>query len=358
MSTPSHRSGERHQGARTERRAPVSEARITQSLLDHVADIATACQAAAVFIYADALGGRRCDLRSRFAGKVFYVTARPEDQEAEAFGGGRVLRVPDVPLTRATQVKMAAFLALSRGLVEPGDTVVFLSGASAEGPLDTLMVLQLGREFEMLSATADGERDADLPQIRPEVVERVVDIASELGSEGREGKPVGTMFVIGPPEQIMPLTRQLVLNPFRGYPESARNILDPALTETVKELASIDGAFIIRGDGVIESCGTYLKVASQEEYELPQGLGARHHAAAAITAVTDSIAVTVSESTGTVSIFRAGRLVTEIERPRASVRLHGLARGVPEGRRRGGARSVAPAAPRTKSNLSDEDTIP
>jgi DNA integrity scanning protein DisA with diadenylate cyclase activity len=112
------------------------------------------------------------------------------------------------------------------------------------------------------------------------------------------------------------MSRQLILNPFQGYEEANRNILDPSLKETVKELSTIDGAFILRGDGVIESCGAFLKTTGQKESELPQGLGARHHAAAGITAVTDSIAVTVSESTGTVTVFRGGGLITEIEKPR------------------------------------------
>jgi DNA integrity scanning protein DisA with diadenylate cyclase activity len=160
------------------------------------------------------------------------------------------------------------------------------------------------------------EADALPPEIRPEVVERIVDIASELDYEGREGKPVGAMFVIGDSHSVTSLSRQLILNPFRGYEEHERNVLDRQLEETVKELCTLDGAFIIRGDGVIEACGAFVKTASQDTYELPQGLGARHHAAAAITAVTESLAVTVSESTGTVSIFRSGSIVTEIEKLR------------------------------------------
>jgi len=152
--------------------------------------------------------------------------------------------------------------------------------------------------------------------ILPEIVERVIDLASELGKEGREGKPVGALFVVGDADRVLPLTRQMILNPFRGYPEEQRNILDESLEQTVKELSGLDGAFIIRGDGLIETCGAYLKTAGQGEFDLPRGLGARHHAAAGITSVTDSIAVTVSESTGTVTIFRAGRIITEIEKPR------------------------------------------
>jgi len=325
---------------------PVSAPRITRSLLKHVSDIAESCRASAVFVYADALQGGSAEFAGDFQGRVYCVTSRPDDQGVQAPAHSRVLRVPNVPLTRAAQVKMAAFLALSRGLVRQGDTVVFLSGASGSGTLDTLMVLQLGREFEMFASVGEGDEEPAPPRIRPEVIERVVDIASELSSEGREGKPVGTAFVIGDPGRIMPLTRQLILNPFRGYPEESRNILDPTLGETVKELAGIDGAFIVRGDGIIESCGTYLKTASQEEYELPQGLGARHHSAAAITSVTPSIAVTVSESTGTVAIFRGGRMVTEIEKPRASVRTQAVHRGRPARRRastRGGRKRSRPA---------------
>jgi DNA integrity scanning protein DisA with diadenylate cyclase activity len=99
------------------------------------------------------------------------------------------------------------------------------------------------------------------------------------------------------------MSRQLILNPFRGHPEEERNIMDRGLEETIKELATIDGAFVVRGDGVVESCGVLLKTAGQEEFQLPQGLGARHHAAAGITSVTRATAVTVSESTGNVMAY-------------------------------------------------------
>jgi diadenylate cyclase len=69
---------------------------------------------------------------------------------------------------------------------------------------------------------------------------------------------------------------------------------------------------------VIETCGTYIRTTGQPEYELPRGLGARHHAAAAITAVTGAISVTVSESTGSITIFRNGRIITEIQKPRST----------------------------------------
>jgi DNA integrity scanning protein DisA with diadenylate cyclase activity len=226
------------------------------------------------------------------------------------------LRVPDVPLTRIGQVRIAVFLALSKGWIKRGDRIVFLSGLATTKALDTLIVTEVGCEYEILASSNDLKET--LPDIMPEVIERVVDIASELGSEGREGRPVGAMFVVGDADHVISMTRQLILNPFKGYDPHERNVLDYSLEETVKELATIDGAFVIHGDGVIGTCGAYIWAATQERAELPRGLGARHHAAATITAVTNSIAITVSESTGSVTIFQAGRIITEIQKPRST----------------------------------------
>ncbi len=300
---------------RPEREA-ISARAITSSLLRHVPGIVESCGATALFIYIDAMDDEIPDLDLPVKAKIFCVTRSPaKDREAQ-LGGVQCLRVPNVPLTRIGQVKIAVFLALSRGLIKHGDRVVFLSGLAAAKTLDTIIVTEVGHEYEVFAAGAEFAPGST--RILPEVIERVVDIASELGSEGREGRAVGAMFVVGDTERVLPLTRQLVLNPFKGYPPDERNILDSSLEETVKELATLDGAFVIHGEGMMETCGAYIRTASPEEFELPRGLGARHHAAAAITAVTDSIAVTVSESTGSITIFRRGRIITEIQKPRST----------------------------------------
>ena len=46
---------------------------------------------------------------------------------------------------------------------------------------------------------------------------------------------------------------------------------------------------------------------------LPSGLGSRHAAAAGITAYTKAIAITVSESDGTVRVWRAGKEFASFE---------------------------------------------
>jgi DNA integrity scanning protein DisA with diadenylate cyclase activity len=104
----------------------------------------------------------------------------------------------------------------------------------------------------------------------------------------------------------------MVMNPFRGYPEEERNILDPTLGETVKEFAGIDGAFVVRGDGVVVSAGTYLKVT--QDVSLPGGYGSRHRVACSITSTTDAVAVSLSQSTGEVTVFKNGAVVLNIPR--------------------------------------------
>ncbi len=300
---------------------------ITSALLQHVPGIVESCGATALFIYVDAMDEDALDFDLAVKAKVFCVTKGDLQEKEVRLGALQCLRIPNVPLTRIGQVKIAVFLALSRGLIRQGDRVVLVSGLEAAKTLDTIIVTEVGREYEIFTSGADLITASS--KILPEVVERVVDIASELGSEGREGRAVGAMFVVGDTDRVLPLTRQLLLNPFKGYPPQERNILDYSLEETVKELATLDGAFIVQGDGVVETCGTYIRTTSQPDYELPQGLGARHHAAAAITAVTDAIAVTVSESTGSITIFRGGRIITEIQKPRSTSEKTGLLRSAP-----------------------------
>jgi hypothetical protein len=59
--------------------------------------------------------------------------------------------------------------------------------------------------------------------------------------------------------------------------------------EILKEISALDGAFVMREDGIIEAAGKELE-ATGPCGVLPQGLGSRH-LAAGITAVTKAVAV-------------------------------------------------------------------
>ena len=223
----------------------------------------------------------------------------------------KVLRIPDVPLGRINQMKMAILQAISKGFVKKGDKWICLSGIPQTKVLDSLFILEFGKEFEIISSS-------DLPVIseivRPEVFETVLSLALGISIEGKEGrKPLGTIFVLGRHEDVLKYSHPMVINPFQGYPEEERNILDPRLKETVKEFSSIDGAFIFREDGVILAAGRHLD-ASGENIEIPLGLGSRHRAAAGITSLTDALAIVISEETGGVRIFHHGKIFMEIEK--------------------------------------------
>ncbi len=247
--------------------------------------------------------------------KMILVTHR-EDSEKELepikVDVLAVLRLPPVNLTRLGRMKLAVIMAVTEGFIKNTDRIVCLTGMPRRGFLDTLMVLDLNNENEVFSTR--GISRGLLKKIRPPVLETVLGIALELASEGREGKAIGTTFVIGGYDKVMKLSRPLIMNPFKGYPEEARNILDPALHETIKEFSLLDGAFVIREDGVVMGAGVHLDAALEGGGLLP-GLGSRHMAAAGITDVTDAVAITISGSTGIVRVFRKGKVVLEIEKP-------------------------------------------
>jgi diadenylate cyclase len=245
--------------------------------------------------------------------RIILVSRRPGFcAPAEGNDLCTVVRLPDIAMTRAGQVKVAILVATAERLIRAGDRVLCLTGVDRSETIDTIMVLDMGTEIELFSALAADPLPADVTST---VFERVLTLAGELGVQGREGRPVGTLFVIGDCDEVLSQSHQLVINPFHGYPESERNILDHRLEETIKEFSAIDGAFVVRGDGVVVAAGRYLAPRSKLEERLPQGLGTRHEAAASITAITKAIALCISQSTGSVSIFKDGRLITDIQKP-------------------------------------------
>lgn len=221
-----------------------------------------------------------------------------------------VLPVRSFSNHRMSQMRSAVLVGLTRGIFKPDEQICCVGGIPQSNSFDTILVLDVAREFRTLIT----EQSYNLPQgIRPEVMERILAIATELGVEGREGKPVGSLFIVGDHQKVLEYSKPLVLNPFFGYKEEDRNVLNPFMDETVKEFSTIDGAFIIRGNGVIETAGSLVRAPHYPD-RLPGGLGARHAAAAAITMSTKSIAVVVSSSNGQVSLFSRGDMIPLLDK--------------------------------------------
>ncbi len=151
----------------------------------------------------------------------------------------------------------------------------------------------------------------------PAVVHSVLSLALEIAHDGREGRSVGTAFIIGDIDELKRWSHQGVLNPYEGHPKEVRDVTLRENWESVKEFAQLDGVFIIDPHGVVAAAGRYLD-ADSRDVNLQSGLGGRHLAAAAITKVTPSVGIVVSESGGIIRIFVSGKVVAHI---RTDVRL-------------------------------------
>ncbi len=242
--------------------------------------------------------------------KTILVTRNVIDAGDDQNEFAETVQVRSFSNRRLAQLRSAVLVALTRGVISFNDRICCIGGITGSNQFDTVVVVDVEREFQTLLT---GHADLLPPDVKPEVLERVIGVATELSVEGREGRPVGCLFVVGDTPRVERLIKPLVLNPFFGYKEEDRNILNPFMDETVKEFSSIDGAFIIRGDGVLLSAGSLVQ-ATDVEHTLPSGLGSRHAAAAAISVATDCISIVVSSSSGQVTLFRRGEMLSLTDR--------------------------------------------
>jgi len=141
-------------------------------------------------------------------------------------------------------------------------------------------------------------------------LEPTIELAVEIAREGREGRRIGTLFTFGDADGVLARSRPLILDPLAGHSEQSREIRDPNLRGTIKELAQLDGAFVISDRGIVVAACRYLD-AMASDVVLPYGMASRHLAGASISQVTDAVAIVVSEST-MVRVFDDGKLVAEI----------------------------------------------
>lgn len=152
-----------------------------------------------------------------------------------------------------------------------------------------------------------------------EVMYAVLSLAMEIAIEGREGRPIGTAFIIGDGDAIFRRSHQAILNPYEGQPATVTDVKNRETWESVKEFAQLDGMFVVSREGNILAAGRYLDMAARK-VNLPGGLGGRHRATAAITQDIPVVGVTVSESGGVVRVFRDGACKLSI---RTDVRVNG-----------------------------------
>ena len=90
-------------------------------------------------------------------------------------------------------------------------------------------------------------------EYNPEVLESLIGLAVEVAREGREGRRVGTLFTLGDENAVLAKSRPLILDPLFGHPATSRHITDLNLRGTIKELAQLDGGFVVSRDGIVLS---------------------------------------------------------------------------------------------------------
>jgi diadenylate cyclase len=242
---------------------------------------------------------------------VQAVTSEAQRQLIQAMGI-ETIAMPTYDIARPERFKIALVGGIAKGMFKDGEVVLGAIGRNLTSYPDTLMVVTIGGDDSDSVDTGFGVIGTD--RIPSMILESVIDLAVDIARDGWEGHPIGTLLVLGDTSVVMEKSRQLTLNPFQGYSESEKNILNPAVRDAIKNFAVLDGAFVIREDGVVLAAGRYLKFTEDEgkEVSLPLGLGSRHMAAAGISQNTAAIAVVVSETTGIARVFQGGRCVLEL----------------------------------------------
>jgi len=235
------------------------------------------------------------------------------DDEADLVGTTEHGFTP-VPLDAAglpvhERITQALLDCVANETIAPEARIVVVYSGFEAGVIDSLSMLRLQEHLGQLTSRDLRSLESKVPL---ETLKLVVDLAVEIGREGREGKPVGTLFVVGDSRKVMQSSHSAGFDPVRGYSRAERRLADPRVREGIKEIAQLDGAFVVNADGTVEGAARYID-ASAESVSVAKGLGARHWAAAAITRRIKCVAVAVSETSGTVRIFHNGEVVLRIE---------------------------------------------
>lgn len=280
------------------------------SFVEAATKLAKATEADAILILAQKSVDWARLKKKTSACEVIIIATHHEDVSKSAEEAGITTTMLDKPeATVQNQLTQAVLSSVASEKLEPGSTVVSIYSGFDTEHIDTISVLKLTERLGRLTARDLRKLETKVPL---ETLKTVVDLAVEVGREGREGKPVGTMFVVGDHRKVLEESRPGSFDFVKGYSRKERNLSDFRVREGIKEIAQIDGMFIIAADGTVEASGRIIDT-SPVQITMTTGLGSRHFAGAAISKNTKAISVVVSQSSGTVRIFQNGEVVLRIE---------------------------------------------
>jgi len=240
--------------------------------------------------------------------RVIAATTKRDTYDALTQAGLETILLPLRAIDKYSQVRHVVSVALKSSRVSVGDLIVCALGRDVYQEEGDLVVLtDVEHSVENLSIS-DFLKLTDA--IQPKVLKIAIAIACKIGRAARRGTRLGAIFMLGDSVRVLEDSKQLIPNPFQGHDEASRKLTNPDIHDAIVELAKLDGAFVIRGDGLIQTAGTFL-TSPKIKVVLPAGLGARHVAAAAVTKRTNATAVVVSATDGNVRVFSGGTKVLQ-----------------------------------------------
>ena len=287
-----------------------SENRESRVLANHCLELSRQLGITKLLVFAESVLDQRYLLEKIEQEEIILFTRNIARVRSEISSRCTVLPLPEQHLSRSDQLQLGLLMAVLQGLVECDETVLCLTGLVGSLRLDNLLITNLVRDNKWF-------RNNDitlLPQeiMRSQTFIRLLDIAVSLAKQGREGKKIGTIFVLGNSSEYGKYLKQLVLNPFKGHGKTKRYIHDGELLETIREYSSLDGAFVIDNDGYLERAGVLINAPSSAKVKMQKGYGTRHAAAANLTALSRALCITISESSSVVTIFFNGSAVLQL----------------------------------------------
>ncbi len=241
--------------------------------------------------------------------KLIVAADSPNDLQGAEDAGliPLVLNKEQSPLLERLQ--HALLEAVADEIIKNNCDVVAVYSGFEHNAVDSISIIRLDDRMKRLTSRDLQRLESSVPLKNLKVV---IDLAVQIGREGREGKKVGTIFIVGDTRKVLQHCQDSGFDPLRGYSRRNRNLHDPRVREDIKEIAQMDGAFVVSSDAVVERSRQIIEV-SHSDLTLSKGLGARHWAGAAMSQKTKAVAIVVSQSSGTVRLFQNGELVLRIE---------------------------------------------
>jgi DNA integrity scanning protein DisA with diadenylate cyclase activity len=211
------------------------------------------------------------------------------DENLSAKGLGVLNRIHDLIISSLSDSDIKVGMKILVVLADPIDGVFIVDFAN----LHINKLIPIAQEFG----------------VEIEVLNRLIDLAQEIGGKGREGHDVGALFALGNIQKLRKHSTALVLNPFKGHPADKRSILEDKNLETLAEFAWLDGAIFFNKEGIASDAGRYIQVPPN--IPAKSGEGGRELAARGISSLTDSIAVSISTS-GRITMYAKGRQAYQV----------------------------------------------